>query len=237
MPGQIVKRRHSSERPSGRAEDASGRRSSRDAAPPPKRIGPKQLRIIGGELRRRNVLYNGDRLTRPMKDNIRENLFNILGKGIVGTVAYDLFAGTGILAIEAISRGAQHAIATDSSRDSVRSIRKSADALGLQDRVEVLLGDTFRISPLRLQHAPGQRRVVFCCPPYALWATRHEALEELLRAAIDGAAEGSLIVAESDRTFDPATLLDENWVPDGWDVRSYGHTRLAVAEVGSVSEL
>lgn len=171
-----------------------------------------------------------------MKDNIRENLFNILGKGIVGTVAYDLFAGTGILAIEAISRGARHAIAIDSSRESVRSIRQSADSLDLGDRLEVLLGDTFRLAPLRLKHAVGQRRVVFCCPPYAMWTTHHEALEDLLRAAIDGAAEGSLIVAESDRTFDPATLLDTSWVPDGWDVRSYGHTRLAVAEVGNIGE-
>lgn len=232
-PGQIVMRRQPSERPSGEAGEASGRRS---AAKPPKRIAPTRLRIIGGELRRRNVVYSGNRLTRPMKDNIRENLFNILGKGVVGTVAYDLFAGTGILAIEAISRGAKHAIAIDSSRESVRSIRKSADSLDLGNRLEVLLGDTFRLAPLRLQHAVGQRRVVFCCPPYAMWTTHHEALEELLRAAIDGAAEGSLIVAESDRTFDPATLLDPAWVPDGWDVRSYGHTRLAIAEVGRISE-
>lgn len=231
-----MKRPFRSERSAEESADAAEQRGSRESAPKLKRIGPKMLRIIGGDLRRRNVTYNGDRLTRPMKDNVRENLFNILGKGIEGTVAYDLFAGTGILAIEAISRGARHAIAVDSSRDSVRSIRQSLDKLGLNDRVEVLLGDTFRLSPLRLEHAPGERRVVFCCPPYAMWESHAEPLNQLIVTAAKNAAEGSLIVAEMDRKSDPAQLASGDWMPDGWDVRTYGHTHLAVAEVGLLPE-
>lgn len=234
-----MKRPFRSERPADEPTEAAeqrGPRGPRDSEPKLKRIGPKMLRIIGGDLRRRNVTYNGDRLTRPMKDNVRENLFNILGKGVAGTVAYDLFAGTGILAIEAISRGAKHAIAIDSSRDSFRSIRQSVDKLGLNERVEVLLGDTFRLSPLRLEHAPGERRVVFCCPPYAMWDSHGEQLNELLITAAKNAAEGSLLVAEMDRKSDPAELPGGEWVPEGWDVRSYGHTHLAIAEVGLLPE-
>ncbi|WP_164100493.1 RsmD family RNA methyltransferase [Candidatus Laterigemmans baculatus] len=219
-------------RPAGESSEASERRE----AAKPKRIGPKALRIIGGELRRRNVMYNGDRLTRPMKDNVRENLFNILGKGIEGTVAYDLFAGTGILAIEAISRGARHAIAVDSSRDSVRSIRQSLDKLRLNERVEVLLGDTFRLSPMRLEHAPAERRTVFCCPPYAMWESHREQLDRLMETAAKNAAEGSLIVAEMDRKSDPNQLPSGEWFAEGWDVRTYGNTHLAVAEVGRLPE-
>ncbi len=193
-------------------------------------IGTKSLRIIGGDLRRRSVTYNGDRATRPMKDSVRENLFNILGPGIKGTVAWDLFAGTGILAIEALSRGAVHAIAIDSSRGCTRSIRQSADALSVSQRLEVLQGDTFRLAALRLPHAPDQRRVVFCCPPYRMWESHQEQLFELVQMSFAGAAAGSIIVCEMDRKCDPAILPEAQW-----DIRQYGIVTLAFAEVISPS--
>jgi 16S rRNA (guanine966-N2)-methyltransferase len=202
-----------------------------DDAPKPKRgplkkIGPKPLRIIGGELRRRTITYNGDRVTRPMKDNVRENVFNILGSAICGAVAYDLFAGTGILAIESISRGAEKAIAIDLLRSCIRSIRDGAESLGVTDKIEVLTGDTFRIAPTRFKFAEGERRVVFCCPPYAFWLTDTERLNGLLSQSFAGASKGSIIIAETDNKFPTDRLL-----PADWDVRQYGNTRICVAEV------
>jgi 16S rRNA (guanine966-N2)-methyltransferase len=192
---------------------------------PKKRISPKPMRIIGGDLRRRIVVYNGDLQTRPMKDSVRENVFNILGKAINGMVAWDLFSGTGIIALEAISRGASRAIAIDLSRDCVRSIRHAAETLGVDQRVDVLIGDTFRIAPTRFQHTENERRVVFCCPPYRFWDEKNELMNQLILDAVATAAPGSLIVAETDNKFDPARLPEAEW-----DVRNYGNTRVAVME-------
>lgn len=193
---------------------------------PAKRIGKKLLRVIGGDLKRRTVIYSGDLQTRPMKDSVRENLFNILGKGIAGTVAWDLFAGTGIIAMESISRGAQQAIAIDISRECSRLIRASATKLGIEDKVDCLTGDTFRLAPTRLRFQQNERRVVFCCPPYKFWETKRDLLNDLLLASMENAAEGSLIVAETDNKYDPANLPKAEW-----DVRTYGNTRLAVTEI------
>src|SRR5205823_2176218 len=70
---------------------------------------PAELRIIGGRMRGRKLVYGGDQRTRPMKDRTREAVFNLLGPGVTGTHAIDLFAGTGALGLEAISRGAESA--------------------------------------------------------------------------------------------------------------------------------
>src|SRR5437868_14777408 len=67
------------------------------------------LRIIGGSRRGRKLQYSGDVRTRPMKDRVREAVFNLLGPQIAGSHAIDLFAGTGALGLEAISRGASKA--------------------------------------------------------------------------------------------------------------------------------
>src|SRR5262249_42961688 len=64
------------------------------------------VRIIGGEYRGRKLQYSGDIRTRPMKDRVREALFNLIGPNVRGMHAIDLFAGTGALGLEAISRGA-----------------------------------------------------------------------------------------------------------------------------------
>lgn len=190
-----------------------------------KRISPKLLRIIGGDLRRRNVYYNGDLQTRPMKDSVRENLFNILGAAMKGAVAWDLFAGTGIIAFESLSRGASHAIAIDQSRDCSRIIRSEAAKLGVSEKLDCLLGDTFRLAPTRLRFEKDQRRVVFCCPPYRFWETKLALMNDLLVASMDNAAPGSVLVAETDNKFDITKLPSADW-----DVRTYGNTRLAIAE-------
>lgn len=189
-------------------------------------IGPKALRIIGGRMKRKSVIYNGDRQTRPMKDNVRENLFNILGKSVEGAVAWDLFAGTGILALESLSRGAQHAIAIDAARGAAQSIRNAAESLGLGAQVEVLQGDTFRLAKNRLELTGSEHRIVFCCPPYRLWHEMTQELHQLVTHSLQEAAPGSVIVCEMDGKTDPAILPDHV----EWDVRTYGNVRLAFAE-------
>jgi 16S rRNA (guanine966-N2)-methyltransferase len=101
------------------------------------------LRIIGGRLRGRKLLYSGDLRTRPMKDRLREAIFNLIGPAIRGKHAVDLFAGTGALALEAISRGADRATLIEQHHPTAAIIRQNIATLDLQQRAEVIPGNTF----------------------------------------------------------------------------------------------
>ncbi len=218
---------------------------SRDTAPTkPAKIRPTKLRIIGGSMRGRGVLYLGDRATRPMKDSIRETVFNILGHSMKKTIAWDLFAGTGVLAIESLSRGSVHSIAIEKSGYAAKNIRNSADAIGIGSELEVITGDTFRVAPKRMQDllasssiaSPNNEVtfdtnspwVVFFCPPYAMWMDATDKLFELLTLTADLAPAGSQIVAETDKFFDVETLPFE-----GWDVRRKGNVTVSFIELSN----
>jgi 16S rRNA (guanine966-N2)-methyltransferase len=199
------------------------------------KVKPTKLRIIGGELRGRGVLYLGDRDTRPMKESLRETLFNIVGPAIKGRIAWDLFAGTGVLAIESFSRGALGAIAIERGRIAARTIRDSARRLGLeQEQVQVLTGDTFRIAPRRMTEiaASGETApwVVYFCPPYSMWTEHTERLFELLLTTARLAPPGSLVVTETDKFFDVTSLPLEPW-----DVRPKGNMTLAFLETSAAA--
>jgi hypothetical protein len=90
---------------------------------------PLELRIIGGRFRRRKLLYGGDPRVRPMKDRIREAIFNLLGPAVQGKHAIDLFAGTGALALEALSRGARHATLIERHVPTAEIVRRNMAAL------------------------------------------------------------------------------------------------------------
>jgi 16S rRNA (guanine966-N2)-methyltransferase len=165
-----------------------------------------------------------------MKESLREALFNIVGPAIKGRIAWDLFSGTGILAIESFSRGADYAVAIERSRLFARTISKSADAIGVTDEfLEVITGDTFRVSPGRMadiaEQFPTTPWVVYFCPPYVLWTEQQADMFELLETTAKLAPPGSLIVTETDKFFDIESL------PLGpWDVRPKGNMTLAFLE-------
>ncbi len=198
----------------------------------PKKIRPTKLRIIGGDMRGRNVLYNGDLATRPMKDSIRETVFNILGHSLKESIAWDLFAGTGVLAMESISRGSVHAIAIEKSITMAKQIRASADAIGIGDELEILTGDAFRIGSARMTQwaaDPSDSRrlpwVVYFCPPYVLWLEEAQRMFRLLEHAVSLAPRQSQFVIETDKHFDTDTLP---LTP--WDIRPKGNVTLGFYE-------
>ncbi|MFZ1933116.1 MAG: RsmD family RNA methyltransferase [Thermoguttaceae bacterium] len=184
------------------------------------------LRIVGGEFRGRHLHYSGDLRTRPMKDRLREAIFNLIGPDIRGKHAIDLFAGTGALALEAISRGAKCATLIEQHNPTAELIRKNIAELGLGQRAEVAVGNTFiwwklRNKPqsaaatgFRLDHAPW---AVFCSPPYDFYVERSEEMLDLLSGLIRAAPAESLFVVEADGRFDVGRLPDRQH----WDVRSY----------------
>lgn len=191
-----------------------------------------ELRIIGGELRGRRLKYSGDPVTRPMKDRIREAAFNLIGSDVEGTWCLDLFAGTGALACEALSRGAESAVLLERHFPSARLIEENLRELGLADRAHVVAGDTFFWCSRELQPVE-QPWLVFCSPPYALYEERFEALVDLLERIRRLVSPGSLIVIEHAEGFDTERLPGVREAPDEWDIRHYAPAVLAIWRKGS----
>lgn len=177
------------------------------------------MRIISGSLKgRKLVSVKGDR-TRPTADRVREALFNILGPLPPGTRVLDLFAGTGALGIEALSRGADLAVFVDRDPRPLSALRQNIDHCGLQERTRVFRWDITKNLNC-LKPFTGQFDLVFLDPPYH---------NHLIPPALAGMlqfqvlSQGATIVAEhaADEDIQP---------PDGLirdDRRTYGTTSLS----------
>jgi len=125
------------------------------------------LRVIAGTARgRRLKMVPGD-TTRPIMDRVKEALFNIIGTSIYDARFLDLFAGTGSVAIEALSRGAAHALALDLSREAVQTIQDNLRVTRLEARAEVRRGDAFAF----LASTPSAFDFIYIAPPQyqGLW--------------------------------------------------------------------
>ena len=188
--------------------DRRGLPSGEDAAASPPRI-------IGGDLRGRSLEFTPAARTRPMKERVRESLFNLLGVDVQGAVAIDLFAGTGALGFEAVSRGATRAVLAERHFPTADVLRRSARSLGLESRVEVRPGDVLlwakRLPPLPTD-VPW---VVFVSPPWSFFAERWDELRALIEVMMRTAPERSVVVVEADTSFD-ASLLPE---ASAWETR------------------
>jgi 16S rRNA (guanine966-N2)-methyltransferase len=186
----------------------------------PQKIKPTRLRIVAGELRSRRIEYNGDPGTRPMKEKTREAVFSLLGGYLYDTYAIDLFAGTGILGFEAISRGAVGATLLELSRPTVSTMLSNMKLLNLGDRCDIQNVDTFRwmrtaeTQTMRLPRLPW---ILFCCPPYALWKQQAERMIEGLVNLMACAPDGTRLVCETEDTFTISDLLPQF----EWDIRRY----------------
>jgi 16S rRNA (guanine966-N2)-methyltransferase len=179
-------------------------------------VAPVGLRIIGGTLRGRGLRYSGDPAVRPMKDRVREAVFNLVGPSVAGKHALDLFAGTGALGLEALSRGAARATFIEQHFPTARILEENIAALGVQDRAELIPGNVF-LRALWQQRMSTLAWLVFSSPPYVFYEERRDEMLDLVGGLMAAAPDGSLFVVESDDRFDFALLPE----PDSWDVRSY----------------
>lgn len=149
------------------------------------------MRVITGSARGRKLKPLPGLDTRPTADQVKESLFNILQFDIEGRRALDLFAGTGQLGIEALSRGAAFCDFVDVNPAAVKLIRENLQATGLADRASVARRDFLAF----LQGCGGKKYdLVFLDPPYAQTALER-ALEAI--AAIDIVSQCGIIVCES----------------------------------------
>lgn len=125
------------------------------------------MRIVGGEFRGRRLAHPSDQTIRPTSDRTRESLFNILGHrsevSLVGARVMDLFAGTGALGLEAMSRGARFALFVEEGAQGRSLIRQNIEALGLTGRTKLFRRDATRLGSIG-SLAPFD--LVFADPPY-----------------------------------------------------------------------
>jgi len=181
------------------------------------------LRIIGGTLRGRKLRYAPQRRVRPMKDRVREAVFNLVGPSIRGKHAIDLFAGTGAIGLEAISRGATGATLVECHYPTAGVLRENITALGVEARCQVVVADTLAW----LEQEPPLCTlpwVVLVSPPYDFFVARQEDMLRLIETMYERAPPESILVVESDGRFD-FVLLDR---PDSWDVRDYPPARVGI---------
>ena len=170
------------------------------------------MRVVAGEYTGRPLRAPRGARTRPTADRVREALFSILGD-VSGARVLDLFAGSGALGIEALSRGAGAVVFVDKDPRAVAAIRRNLDAVGAAG--EVRRQDAIGF----LDAAEGRYELVLIDPPYDSAARLAGPLAERLPAVL---AEGARVVTESDKREPlelPLPLLRE---------RTYGDTRIAV---------
>jgi 16S rRNA (guanine966-N2)-methyltransferase len=121
------------------------------------------MRIIAGEFRGRTLKSPGDRRVRPTADRVREAWFSILASDIPGAHVLDLFAGSGALGLEALSRGAKSVDFVEISKSSLDTLRANVAILDAEERVQVHRADALRFVS---QVAPGTFDVALADPPY-----------------------------------------------------------------------
>ncbi len=149
------------------------------------------MRIIAGEMRSRTILSPKGTETRPTLDRTRESLFNIIASRCPDAHVLDLYAGSGALALEAISRGACSAVLCDCSREASRAIAANIASLRVQDRARLLtMTDTQALSLLGREKAHFD--LVFLDPPYRLDTA--EACAQMHRVQI--LDPGALVIIE-----------------------------------------
>jgi 16S rRNA (guanine966-N2)-methyltransferase len=154
---------------------------------------------------------------------VRESLFNILGDLVAGSLAIDLFAGTGALGLEALSRGALWAVFVEHDRANVALVLRNIARLLYEDRTRVRLADAYRWVR---SFEPVENRpfIAFLDPPYREYELRARHLNQLITHLVEIMPAGSVVAIEAGRGLDARILPDF----ESWDIRRYGETRIAI---------
>ncbi len=120
------------------------------------------MRVTGGSGKGRRLKVPAGSRVRPTSDKVKQALFNILGDKVADAVFLDLFAGTGGIGIEALSRGAGKVVFVDDSRDSLQTVRKNIEQTGFTEQTEVVASHAEKY----LKKSPVQCDIIFLDPPY-----------------------------------------------------------------------
>ena len=181
------------------------------------------MRIIAGQ--RRGHKFDGPKgsATRPTSDLVRESIFNILGVLVEDRLVVDLFAGTGALGLEALSRGASRTLFIEQNRENVALIYRNLATLRFEERGQVRLTDAYRWARA-YRPVDDEPLVVLLDPPYREYEDRPAKVNQMLRQLVDHLPGGSVIALESRSALDAEVLPNL----ETWDVRRYGGTQVAI---------
>jgi len=189
------------------------------------------MRVIAGKAKGRKLRSVPGDVARPITDRVKESLFNILGDEVIDTLFLDLFAGTGSVGIEALSRGARQAVFIERSRRAIETIKENLKITGLAAQAEVIRDDVFRFlarEPAIPPNFGGERGgapkekfdLIYIAPPQyqGLWAKTLLALD-----GRDFLTEGGLAIAQIfPKEYRNLELKNLSLV----DQRKYGSTML-----------
>lgn len=180
-----------------------------------------QLRIVAGSLRGRRLTVQVSPDLRPTPQMVREALFSILGNAVPGQSFVDVFAGTGVNGLEALSRGASSATFVERDFRQANEIDRHLRAFEVQDRGQVVRGDAYRWGQ-HWQPSADEPVNVFLSPPFADLERRPEAFLSLVAALQAKVADGSVVVIQSEfgSALDGAPALAD------WEERRYGRNVL-----------
>src|SRR4051812_33717092 len=158
------------------------------------------MRVIAGKFRSRKLNAPPGTDTRPTSDRLRETLFNVVGPRVADSVWLDLYAGTGAVGIEAISRGARQVYFVESEKKAARIIRENLKSLDIEEGFEVLEREAAQAVRL-LDAQVVQCDFVFIDPPYESHGAYEQILGFVSQSRLIGAE--SVVIAEHDKHFDP----------------------------------
>jgi 16S rRNA (guanine966-N2)-methyltransferase len=160
------------------------------------------MRVIAGIYRSRILKSLKGLILRPTSDRLRETLFNVLGQSVAGSRFVDVFAGTGAIGIEALSRGAAEVVFIENHAPAAALIRKNLESLGVRAGATVLAMDALRgLGKLASSYKPGDPPfdIVFLDPPYRAAGDYDRVLGYLDAASF--LAPGGIVIAEHRRKF------------------------------------
>jgi 16S rRNA (guanine966-N2)-methyltransferase len=181
-----------------------------------------QVRIVAGALRGRKLTCNVSANLRPTPQMVREALFSLLGDAVPDRPFYDVFAGTGVVGMEALSRGASRATFVERDFRLAVELEKHLKAFGIAADADLARADVYRWAE-RWQPPPGPV-TVFVSPPFADFTRRPDALAELVRVLQHKVAPGSVLVLQGEHDAPLEELPD----PGRWEDRRYGRNHLLV---------
>jgi 16S rRNA (guanine966-N2)-methyltransferase len=159
-----------------------------------------------------------------MKHRTREAIFNLVSTECTGRHAIDLFAGTGALGLEALSRGAASATFIEKHVPSARIVEQNIRTLDVEDRAQLLITSAFLWAKRDLvtaDSAPPSDKpwLVFCSPPYAFFRDRLDDMLDLTHRIQEHAPTGSILIVEAEEPFDFRAISDNDI--QQWNVRGY----------------
>ncbi len=179
-----------------------------------------QIRIVAGTLKGRKLSCTVNPTLRPTPQMVREALFSILGNAVPDRPFFDVFAGTGVVGLEALSRGASSVTFVERDFRLIGELEQHIKAFGVQDQARIARTDVYRW--IERWETPAEPATVFLSPPFADFERRLEEMLGLIGALQQKLPSASVLVLQAEFGVDLTGLPDR----DQWDQRRYGRNML-----------